>query len=177
MVRTMMTSEEVETVTKHFLAREQNIQKERNITEITNENGDKTTDKNERKTEFRKFYMKLYAKKDDPGREEHAIPDEYFKELEEEEKVKMEEEISTSQMKESTSNLNRNKSPAPEGLTSEFYKTFNKQLTPILHPVLKKIYETNEVPEEMARSYITIIPRGKEDKTYLTYQQRLQNYK
>ena len=46
MVRTMMTSEEVKTVTKHFLAREQNIQKERNITEITKENGDKTRDKN-----------------------------------------------------------------------------------------------------------------------------------
>ena len=76
--------------------------------------------KQEIKTEFRKFYMKLYTKKDDPGREEHAIPDEYFKELEEEEKVKMEEEISTSQMKESTSNLNRNKSPAAGGLTSEF---------------------------------------------------------
>ena len=34
MVRTKMTSEEVNTVTKHFLAREQNIQKERNIIEI-----------------------------------------------------------------------------------------------------------------------------------------------
>ena len=50
MVRTKMTSEEVETVAKHFLAREQNIQKERNIIEIKKENGDNTTDKNEIKS-------------------------------------------------------------------------------------------------------------------------------
>ena len=76
----------------------------------------------------------------------------------------MEDEISTKEIKKSISNLNSNKSPGPDGLTSAFYKTFKEQLIPILYQVFKKIYETNELPEEMTRSYITIIPKGKADK-------------
>ena len=132
---------------------------------IAKENGDKTMDKSEITAEFHKFY----TKKEKPEGEEYVIPDTYFRKLEEEEKKKMEEGISTSEVRESIIKLNNIKSPGPDGLTREFCKTFNEQLAPVLHLVIRKIYEANELPEEMAQSYITIIPKGKADKTQIKY--------
>ena len=45
--------------------------------------------------------------------------------------------------------LNKNKSPGPDGLTSEFYQMFQGQLTPMLKKVVDQAIERGGIPGEM----------------------------
>ena len=45
--------------------------------------------------------------------------------------------------------LNKNKSPGPDGLTNEFYQTFQGQLVPILKKVVDQAVERGNLPKEM----------------------------
>ena len=62
-------------------------------------------------------------------------PDEYLKyvrKIEEEEKERMENPFTENEIATAVKDLNKNKSPGPDGLTNEFYQTFQGQLVPIL---------------------------------------------
>ena len=61
--------------------------------------------------------------------------------------------------------LNKNKSPGPDGLTSEFCQTFQGQLTPILKKVVDQAIERGRIPGEMKLSYITLLPKDEKNRT------------
>ena len=62
-------------------------------------------------------------------------------------------------------NLNKNKSPGPDGLTNEFYQTFQGQLVPILKKVVNQAVERGNFPKEMKLSYITLLPKDLDNRT------------
>ena len=62
-------------------------------------------------------------------------------------------------------NLNKNKSPGPDGLTNKFYKTFQGQLVPILKKVADQAVERGRLPKEMKLYNITLLPKDSNNRT------------
>ena len=57
--------------------------------------------------------------------------------------------------------MNINKSPGEDGLTAEFYKTFQDKLIPILQEVYLNIFLSDSMPKNMKMGIINLIYKNK----------------
>uniref|UniRef100_A0A3Q3BIJ9 Reverse transcriptase domain-containing protein n=1 Tax=Kryptolebias marmoratus TaxID=37003 RepID=A0A3Q3BIJ9_KRYMA len=64
-------------------------------------------------------------------------------------------------------NLKSNKSPGPDGLTSELYKTFSKQLAPFLQELFLECINNESLPPTLTQGLITLIPKPKKDLLFI----------
>ena len=62
-------------------------------------------------------------------------------------------------------NLPKNKSPGPDGFTSEFYQKFRKELTFTLLNFFQKIAKEGKFPNSFYEATITLIPKPNKDVT------------
>ena len=61
--------------------------------------------------------------------------------------------------------IKKNKSPGPDGFTSEFYQTFIEELTPILLKLCQNIAERGTLPNSFYEATITPLPKPDKDAT------------
>ena len=110
------------------------------INKIRNEKGEITTDTAEIQRIIRDDYKQLYANKMDKHKEMDKFLERYnFPRLNQEELENINRPITSNKIETVIKNLPTNKSPGPDGFTSEFYQKFREQLTLILLKLFQKL--------------------------------------
>ena len=108
------------------------------------------------------FYQTLYKSQNIEDKDIDTYMDNFNpNKITDEENEILNDYISEQEISFASKNLNENKSPGQDGLTNEFYKTFNDQLTPILCEVYNYILMKGELPESMKTGIITPIYKNK----------------
>ena len=85
--------------------------------------------------------------------------------LNQEEIENMNRPITSNEIETGIKNLLTNKSPGPDGFTSEFYQTFREELTPILLKPCQKIAKEGTLPNSFYEAIITLISKPDKDTT------------
>ena len=88
--------------------------------------------------------------------------------LNQEETENMNRPITSTEIETVIKNLPANKSPGPNGFTSEFYQTLREELTPILLKIFQNIAEGRTLPNSFYEATITLIPKPDKDVTKKT---------
>ena len=116
------------------LARFTKKKREKNqIKKTRNEKEEVTTDNAEIQRIVRDYYEQLYGNKMDNLEEMDRFLEKFnLPRLNQEEIEIINDPIISTEIKAVIKNLPKNKSPAPDGFTAEFYQTFRKELMPIL---------------------------------------------
>ena len=116
------------------------------------------------------FYKNLYKKQ---TKKTHSINDCTFlkqlKQLEEEDKIKCEAEISLKELGKNLRMLPNNKTPGCDGFTTEFYKFFWKDLKMLLHNSLIHSYKTGILSLDQRRAVLCLLPKLNKDLRYLKH--------
>ena len=87
-----------------------------------------------------------------------------FSKLNQEEIEKLNRPITSTEIETVIRNLPTNKSPGPDGFTSEFHQKL-KELTAILFKLFQKIAEEGKHPNSFYEVIITLIPKPDKDAT------------
>ena len=111
---------------------------------------------------MRDYYKQHYANKMDNLEEMDKFLERYnLPRLNQEETENMNRQITSNEIEIVINNLPTNKSPGPNGFTSEFYQTFREELTPIILKFFQKIAEERTLPNSFYEATITLISKPK----------------
>ena len=88
-----------------------------------------------------------------------------FPKLNQEEIENLNRPITSTEIETLIQNLSANKSPGPDGITTEFYQKFREELTPTLLKLLQKIAEEGKLPNSFYEATIILIPKPDKDAT------------
>lgn len=75
----------------------------------------------------------------------------------------LEPEITGEEIRRTIDSLKNGKSMGPDGICNEFYKKFSNIITPYLHSMYKKAFESGTLPPTLNEATITLIPKKGKD--------------
>ena len=83
----------------------------------------------------------------------------YTEELTDEQRQTLDTELTITDFTSALNQMNRNSSPGPDGLTTEFYQAFFSDLAPLFSAMVKETFLNEGLPESQKLSYISLIPK------------------
>ena len=120
------------------------------------------SEKDEILEETYKFYSKLYEKQNiDENEIDNYLLNFNPEQISQNEKEILDQFISNDEILQAIKQLNSNKSPGKDGLTAEFYKTFDTDLVMNLNELYNNILLTGNATESMNMGIITLIYKNK----------------
>ena len=115
---------------------------------------------------IRDYYKQLYGNKMDNLEEMDRFLEKFNLPRPNQEEIEiMNNQITSTEIKDVIKNLPKNKSPGPDGFTGEFYQTFREELMPILLKYFQKIAEEGTLPNSFYKAIIILIPKPDKDNT------------
>ena len=111
---------------------------------------------------MRDYYEQLYGNKMDNLEEMDRFSEKFnLPRLNQEEIEIIYNPITSTEIEAVIKNLQKNKSPGPDGFT-EFYQTFREELMPILLKLFQKIAEEETLPTSLYEVTVILIPKPEE---------------
>ena len=153
-----------ETLSAIYLNIEKTTQTARNINELKNANGEIVTDKAKIKNILFEHYKNLFEYEPENEEAQNEILN-YSKKLSDFERDILDEELDFEIFDKALKSLDNDKTPGPDGLTTEFYKTFFVQLKPLFEKLVLSILEENRLATSQTVSIIKLLPKDPKEKT------------
>ena len=153
-----------ETLTAVYLNIERTVQTARSINELIDENNTTITDENVIRQKLTDHYTRFfgYEETDNDAQDEILM---YTKKLQDWEKDMLDEPITFEILEKSLNSLENDKTPGPDGLTTEFYKTFFPNLKPLFENLIGEILNEERLPTSQTFSIIKLLKKDPKVKT------------
>lgn len=137
----------------------------RSITKIQSNTGEILTDHNDINNTFLQFYSDLYTSE---CSNDSNLPHTFFENLilpavSEEQNAKLGADVSISEIVTAINLMQNNKSPGPDGFTSEFYKKFALQLAPTLGAMFKEAFSVGILPMTLRQASVSLLAKKDKD--------------
>ena len=156
--------------TKYFLGLEKRHFNKKKITKLKTDNKELTSEK-DILNEAKRFYSNLYTSKSSPSTEEQnnffQKIDENLVKLNDQEQESGEGLLTKHECLESLKSMKNEKSPGCDGLPSEFYKVFWKDIADLYVNAINKAYKEGHLSISQRRGVITLLPKSKKNCLYL----------
>ena len=125
---------------------------------------------------FKQFYKNLYKQEQTcPTTQDRFL--QYAKPLKDTDKTDLETPFTL----EDFTKMKLNKTPGPDGLTTEFYQHLFQDLGPILLKMIQEAHththKNQTVPDSLSLSYITLLPKDNPDETQMKSYRPIVDYK
>lgn len=159
-------TEEGEKPTSYFFKLERAKQSKACISKLKTDHGEATSDNDILKT-ARQFYQSLYTQETIDEACQTWLIDQLETRLDDLTSARCEGPMTLEELSLAISNMHCNKSPGPDGLTTEFYKTFWQQLAPDIVTIFNLAFEYGELTTSQKESLLRLLYK-KGDRTWLT---------
>jgi exonuclease III len=158
--------EEGEKSSKFFLNLEKRNYDAKHIKSVCMDDGTVVTDPDQVLNCLYEFYDNLYTDNVCCEKEDMMAftPD---SELVDSDRILTDEKISLEECKEALDALPSGKTPGTDGLTKEVYKTFWKELSPILFKCFVKSVNEGQLSQDQRRAIISLIPKQDKDLRFI----------
>lgn len=148
------------------------IQADRAINSIINENGENIVDPQEINNVLKTYYEDLYKSENTNilEKQDSFLDKLNFPTVSNEDRCKLEENLSIEELQEALQCMNSGKAPGPDGIPVEFYKKFAGKLMPHLLEVFNESLEKGILPPSLRAALITLVLKpGKPPKDKSSY--------
>lgn len=132
---------------------------------LRNATGVLTLDPDRVANEFHLFYTSLYSSTTTNSRQEIAdfLSNVNLPQLTPTQIEMLEASITKDDIAEAMSHLAPSKAPGSDGLSLEFYTTYNEILVPKLYELFMHIFKSGSLPKSMSEAFIVLIPKPGKD--------------
>lgn len=136
------------------------LQNERLVTSLQNDNNENIVDPIEIKENFKKFYEKLYRSETDPNTFEmkHFLDSIHIPKISEIIKGELEKAVTFVELSTAIDSMKGGKTPGPDGIPIEVYKMFKHRLMPALLEMFKESFHSGILPTSLRGALITLLP-------------------
>lgn len=148
------------------------IQTDRTINSIIDENGEDIVDSQEINNVLKAYYENLYKSEyaNFSERQNSFLDKLNFPTLSNEDRCKLEGNLSIEELQEALQCMNNGKAPGPDGIPVEIYKKFAVKLMPHLLDVFNESLEKGVLPPSLRSAIITLVLKpGKSPKDKSSY--------